>query len=94
MLDINAGGNKFFSGAGSNFTNGGGTVNWNADTLFLQSGAVLRNDALWQAFGDNALTYNGGAAPSFINNGIFRKAGGSGSTTINSGVGFVNTRHA
>lgn len=89
VLDIEAGGNKFFSGAASNFDNGG-TVNWNADNLFLQSGAVVSNHALWNANGDTALVYNGGAAPAFINHGVFRKSAGTGSTTIGDGVGFVN----
>ena len=89
ILNIEAGGNKFFSGAASNFNNGG-TVNWNADPLFLQSGAAVVNNALWNATSDQALFYNGGSAPSFTNNGSFRKSGGVGSTTINTTVGFVN----
>ncbi len=89
VLNINAGGFKFFNGAASNFTNGG-TVNWNADALYLQSGAVVVNNALWNATSDDNLFYNGGAAPSFTNNGIFRKSGGAGATTISNTVGFVN----
>ena len=89
VLNINAGGFKFF-GAGSDFTNGGGTVNWNGDTLYLQSGVAIINNALWNATSDDSLIYNGGAAPSFTNNGTFRKSAGAGSTTINNSVGFVN----
>ena len=87
VLDINAGSGKFFSAV--SFTNAG-TVNWNADSLYLQSGAAVVNDALWDATSDNALVYNGGASPSFVNNGTFRKSGGAGATTINSSVGFFN----
>lgn len=65
-------------------------MNWNADTLYLQSGAAVVNDALWDTTSDQALTYNGGASPSFVNNGSFRKSGSAGATTINSGVGFLN----
>ncbi len=90
FLEINAGAFKFFSGVTFDVASGG-TVNWNADTLFLQSGAVVNNAGLWQAMGDNSLLYNGGAQPAFNNGGTFRKAGGIGSTTINSGVGFSNT---
>lgn len=65
-------------------------MNWNAEALYLQSGAALVNSALWNASSDHNLVYNGGSAPSFTNNGIFRKSAGAGNTTINSGVGFVN----
>jgi hypothetical protein len=87
VLNINTGGFKTFNA--SNFTNGG-TVNWNADNLYLVSAAAVVNNGLWNAGGDNNLFYNGGAAPSFTNNSIFRKSGGTGATTINSGVGFAN----
>ena len=52
-LQINAGGNKFFSGV--TFTNQSGLVNWNADSLFLQNGALIRNQSVWDARSDNAL---------------------------------------
>ena len=86
-LDINAGGNKFFNAVA--FDNAG-TVNWNADPLYFQSGAAVVNNGLWNATGDNTLIYNGGVATSFTNHGVFRKSGGLGATTINAGVGFVN----
>jgi len=89
VLNIDAGGIKRFSGAGASFNNSG-TVNWNADTLYFESGAALVNDGLWNASSDQSFIYNGGSAPSFTNNGVFRKSGGSGSTTINNNVGFVN----
>jgi hypothetical protein len=89
VLDIGAGAFKIFSGSGSNFTNGG-TVNWNADALYLQSGAAVVNNGLWNATSNDSLVYNGGAGPSFTNNGTFRKSAGAGTTTIGSVVGFVN----
>jgi len=89
VLDIGAGSFKFFNGPGSNFTNAG-TVNWRADNLYLMGGVAVLNNGLWNASSDDTLFYNGGAAPSFINNGTFRKSAGTGSTTIGSGVGFVN----
>ncbi|TDP73268.1 beta strand repeat-containing protein [Roseateles toxinivorans] len=88
-LQINAGGNKFFSGVG--FTNLSGTVNWNTtDSLFLQSGALISNAGLWDARSDNALVNNGGATSTFNNSGIFRKSVGVGSTSIGS-IAFVNS---
>ena len=88
VLQINAGGNKFFDGA--TLTNQSGTVNWNADTLYMQSGALIDNRSLWDAKGDNSLAYNGGATATFNNSGIFRKSGGAGNTTIG-GIAFVNS---
>ncbi len=89
VLNIEAGSPKYFDGAGSNFTNGG-TVNWNADALYFQSGAIVVNNALWNSTADTSLIFNGGALPSFVNNGTLRKSGGAGSTTIGDNVGFVN----
>ena len=88
VLQINAGGNKFFSG--TTLTNQSGTVNWIVDTLYMQSGALIDNRSLWDAKGDNALVYNGGATATFDNSGIFRKSGGLGATTIG-GIAFVNS---
>ncbi|OYV00101.1 MAG: hypothetical protein CFE26_24495, partial [Verrucomicrobiales bacterium VVV1] len=89
VLNIGAGGFKFFDGGVSHFTNGG-TVNWLSDTLYLQSGAQVTNNGLWDAQSDHGLVYNGGSAPSFVNFGTFRKSGGGGATTVGAGVGFVN----
>ena len=65
-------------------------MNWNADTLYIQSGAALVNNGLWNATSDDQMAYNGGSAPSFTNNSSMRKSGGVGSTVINGTVGFVN----
>src|ERR1700682_3787171 len=88
VLQINAGANKFFSG--STLTNQSGLVNWNADTLFMQNGALIDNRSLWDAKSDNALVNNGGPLSTFNNSGTFRKSGGLGSTSIGS-IAFVNS---
>jgi len=88
VLQINSGGNKFFDT--STFTNQAGLVNWNADTLYMQNGAVINNQSVWDAKGDNSFVYNGGGVPTFNNSGTFRKSGGSGSTTIGQ-IGFINS---
>ena len=88
VLQINSGGNKFFSAV--TMTNQSGTVNWNADTLFMQNGAVINNQSLWDAKSDNSLVNNGGPLSSFSNSGIFRKSAGAGSTNIGS-IAFSNS---
>ncbi|MGE3771873.1 MAG: hypothetical protein AB7I32_03050, partial [Gammaproteobacteria bacterium] len=86
-LQINAGGNKIFSGV--TFTNLG-QVDWNADSLFLQSDARLNNGGLWRIGGDFTLINNGGTLPVFTNSGTLRKTAGAGAATIGS-IGFVNS---
>ena len=88
VLQINAGGNKFFSGV--TLTNQSGLVNWNADTLFVQNGAFINNQSVWDARSDNALVNNGGPLSTFDNSGTFRKSGGLGNTTVGS-ISFVNS---
>jgi len=89
VLQINGGGNKFFNGV--TLTNQSGLVNWNADSLFMTSGAVVNNAGLWDAKSDNALVYGGGALPTFNNTGTFRKSAGAGVTTIGGTIAFVNS---
>ncbi len=86
-LQINAGSSKIFSAV--SFTNLG-QVDWNADSLFLQSGASINNGGLWQIGGDFTLINNGGTLPVFTNTGTLRKTAGAGAATIG-GVAFVNT---
>jgi len=86
-LQINAGGTKLFNGV--TFTNLG-QVDWNADTLFMQSGARINNDGLWNIGGDFTLNNNGGALPVFTNSGILRKTAGDVAATIGN-LGFVNS---
>jgi hypothetical protein len=88
LLQIVAGGFKYFDTASGVFTNLG-TVQWQADILYLAGSAQVLNQGLWDAQSDQILAFNGGS-PSFVNTGTFRKSGGSGSTTINAGTGFVN----
>jgi len=86
-LQINAGGNKIFSGV--TFTNLG-QVDWNADPLFLQSDARINNQGLWRINGDFTFINNGGAVPVFTNTGILRKTAGSSAAGIG-GIAFVNS---
>jgi outer membrane autotransporter protein len=88
VLQINAGANKFFDT--STMTNQSGLVNWNADSLFMQNGALIKNQSVWDAKSDNALVNNGGALPTFNNSGTFRKSAGAGTTSIGS-IAFVNS---
>ena len=88
VLQINNGGFKYFDG--STFTNQSGVVNWNANALYLQNGATINNQALWDARSDDTLYYNGGATATFNNTGTFRKSAGIGDTTI-AGIAFVNS---
>lgn len=87
VLDINSGGNKFITSVTLDVL---GTVNWNADTLYMQSGGTVNNAGLWLAVGDNVLQNNGGASPAFNNSGVFRKAGSAGTTTVG-GLAFANS---
>ena len=86
-LQINTGGNKIFSGVTFNNQS---QVDWNADSVFLQSAAVINNGGLWDAHGDFVLVYNGGVLPTFANTGILRKSGGAGALTIGA-IRFVNS---
>ncbi|MEO8040296.1 MAG: hypothetical protein ABI794_16130, partial [Betaproteobacteria bacterium] len=88
VLQINAGSTKYFSG--STLTNQTGRVNWNAETLYLQIGALIDNQSLWDAQGNDTLVNNGGSTSTFLNSGTFRKSAGAGSTAIG-GIAFVNS---
>jgi hypothetical protein len=82
------GGDKNLSGV--TFTNLG-TVSWQtANRIGFVSSAIV-NTGLWDMQADANLTYAGGNASSFTNNGTFRKSAGSGSTVIGGNIGFVNT---
>ena len=87
ILQISTSSNKFFNGV--TMTNQSGTVDWQGGTLFLSNAAQITNRGLWNATGNNSINPNGGAVSSFVNNGIFRKSGGAGATTIN-GIAFMN----
>lgn len=87
VLNIGVGGNKFLDNVA--FKNLG-TVNHGATALFLSGGASVLNQGLWDATADNVLLYNGGNAVSFVNEGTFRKSGGTGDSLVSSGTGFVN----
>lgn len=79
MLQINAGGNKFFNG--DTFTNQSGLVDWNADALYLQNGAAFVNKGLLALTSDTAMVFNDGAAAGFVNAGMIIKTGSAGTST-------------
>ena len=68
-----------------------GTVQWQAgaSSIVFISGASVSSSGLWDAQGDAALIYGGGAAPSFNNSGTLRKSGGTGTTTIGNSSAFL-----
>ncbi|MEI6395248.1 MAG: hypothetical protein WCT12_29600, partial [Verrucomicrobiota bacterium] len=82
------------SGSGSKNINGSltnaGTVNWSGATIYFNIG-ILHNGpgALLDSQGDVTL---GAYSPSiFINQGVFRKSGGTGTTTIGGNISFINS---
>lgn len=87
-LDITTAANKGFTAV--TFTNQSGTVNWQGGDIFLTSAAALNNQSLWNATGNNSISFAGGVNSTFTNTGTFRKSAGAGNTTI-SGVNFVNS---
>lgn len=84
-LDIVSGGTKRFNG--SVLVNQG-LVRWQADNLQGGNAATIDNSGTWEAMSDNAMTSNFGGVPVFTNTGVFRKSGGTGTTTM--GWRFVN----
>jgi len=88
-LNILSGSTKTFDGGVSGFTNQG-TVTWASDHLYFQSGAVVTNSGLWDARSNHQLVQNGGLN-TFVNQGTFRKSAGLGTTTVDHGLGFVNS---
>ena len=90
-LTLQGAGGKSFNG--STFTNNG-TVAWQASSsnLSVLSSTSIVNNGTWDAQGDTALVYGGGTASSFTNNGLLRKTGGSGTTSLtnSTSLGFVN----
>lgn len=89
-LNILNGSFKYFDGNVGSFSNDAGTVNWSADTLYLQNGATVANAALWNIGGDFLMVGNGGAASAFVNTGTLRKTAGAGFADFNANLPFVN----
>ena len=85
ILQISGAGNKSFY---VDFTNSSGQVDWQAGNLYFGSGALVTNQGLWRALGDDSF-YNTTGGGSFLNTGIFRKETGTGITGIN--IAFVNS---
>ena len=95
-LNVASNGILNISGAVAKSINGAltnaGTVNWSGANITF-SGGILHNGsgALLDSQGDVTL---GAYSPSiFINQGVFRKSGGTGATTIagSSGISFINS---
>jgi hypothetical protein len=67
------------------FTNNG-TVNWSVGSIYGYGpptyNGLIYNTGLWNAQFDGTFTAASGT-PAFINTGIFRKSGGTGTTTMN-----------
>ncbi len=74
----------------SNFVNGG-TVQWQpgASSIVFANGVNVSSSGLWDAQGDAAFIYGGGAATTFDNSGTLRKSGGAGTTTIGNSAAFL-----
>lgn len=87
-LEITTAANKSFTAV--TFTNQSGTVNWQDGNIFLTSAAALNNQSLWNATGNNSISFGGGVNSTFTNTGTFRRSAGAGNTTI-SGINFVNS---
>lgn len=80
VLNIQTAAAKSFSAV--SFTSAG-TVNWlsSSGNLSFISSSVA-NNGLWDAQGDAALVYGGGAASTFTNTGTLRKSAGLGTTQM------------
>lgn len=90
-LNIVTGGFKYFDGGGGFVFTNNGTVAWSTtNSIYMQNGADVINNGLWDSSADHTLVDNGGGGLSFTNNGTFRKSAGAGAVTIGSGTGFVN----
>ena len=90
-LNVLGAGTKTVDGAS---INNSGTVAWQASSgnVAFLSGASLVNNAVLDAQGDAGLTYGGGIASTFTNNGTLRKSAGAGNTQIgnSSSISTVN----
>jgi hypothetical protein len=68
-----------------------GTVNWSSGTLTIGSTPTTQiyNNGLWLITGNNGTSHGGGLQPTWVNNGILRKSGGTGVSGMNS-FNFLN----
>jgi hypothetical protein len=91
VLNITTANNHYLGGCLlTNF----GTVNWSGSYLYAGGGAVFCNFGLWNAQDDQLLSdyYTSPTNTTVFNNfGTFRKLGGTGNTTLASGVTFNNS---
>ena len=82
-LNLQPGNYHYVSGSVDNL----GTMNVR-DTLLLANGNTLTNHGLYDIQVDSGFA-DGGNSGSFVNDGVLRKSGGSGSSIV-SGIGFTN----
>jgi len=88
LVAVDGSDNKNFSG--TVFTNAG-TVIWESTQRAGFVSSAVTNAALWDLRADANLSYVGGSASSFVNEGTLRKSAGSGSAVVGGSVVFTNT---
>jgi hypothetical protein len=69
-----------------------GTVTWATAGISIGGGSLIDNEqnGVFDIQNDNSILYGGGGA-TFLNEGLFRKSAGTGTTQVNPGVSFNNT---
>ncbi|MFO0807695.1 MAG: hypothetical protein U0746_03650 [Gemmataceae bacterium] len=77
---------------GRGLTLGGAASTWSSGTVRLNNGGSLTNavGSVLTATGNDAITRLSAGAATFVNNGTFRKQGGTGTTTVGPAVAFIN----
>lgn len=91
---VAAGQQLVMDGTGTRGVSGGtlvndGTVAWaHTTSLALGSAALVHNRALWDAQADGSIAVNGGSQ--FLNEGVLRKSGGTGTTSFGGSSSFVS----
>jgi hypothetical protein len=77
--------------AGSSITFGNG-VNWSIGTITMTSAQINNNlGSIWLASGDDAVIQTTSTGGTINNSGVFRKQGGTGTTTMTNLISLVNT---
>jgi hypothetical protein len=89
-LRIVNGGFKYFSGPGFVFTNNGNVAWETTNAIYMQNGAGVVNNGVWDSTASHTLANNGGGGLSFTNNGTFRSSSAGITVTVQAGTGFVN----
>ena len=90
LLLLTTGSNKLIGGVTTLVNEG--TMTWTGGTFWIENGSTFQNESLFDAQGDNGITHSG-TGPYTIRNtgsGVFRKGGGTGTTSIGSSITFLN----